>query len=98
MNVTPDLDARFRAAALAAGIVDVRFDIVPSPVGDLFVAATPKGLCRISFTPERAEEYLAANRGNRNIVQAHVAAMERDIAAVRRAIEDSSRWRPSHLA
>jgi hypothetical protein len=33
-----------------------------------------------SITPERAEEYLAANRGNRNIVQAHVAAMARDIA------------------
>jgi hypothetical protein len=29
--------------------------------------------------PDRAEEYLAANRGNRNIVQAHVAAMARDI-------------------
>jgi hypothetical protein len=29
--------------------------------------------------PERAEEYLAANRGNRNIVQSHVAAMARDI-------------------
>jgi hypothetical protein len=32
-----------------------------------------------SITPERASEYLAANRGNRNIVQAHVAAMARDI-------------------
>lgn len=29
--------------------------------------------------PERAEEYLAVNRGNRNIVQAHVAALARDI-------------------
>jgi hypothetical protein len=33
--------------------------------------------------PERAEEYLAANRGNRNIVQAQVAAMARDITAGR---------------
>jgi hypothetical protein len=32
-----------------------------------------------TITVERAEEYLAANRGNRNIVQAHVAAMARDI-------------------
>ncbi len=32
-----------------------------------------------TITPERAEEYLAANRGNRNIVQSHVAAMARDI-------------------
>jgi hypothetical protein len=29
--------------------------------------------------PDRAEEYLTANRGNRNIVQAHVAALARDI-------------------
>jgi hypothetical protein len=29
--------------------------------------------------PQRAEEYLAANRGNRNIIQAHVAALARDI-------------------
>ena len=32
-----------------------------------------------AITPERAEEYLAANRGNRNIVQSHVSAMARDI-------------------
>ena len=32
-----------------------------------------------TITTERAEEYLAANRGNRNIVQSHVAAMARDI-------------------
>ena len=29
--------------------------------------------------PDQAEEYLTANRGNRNIVQAHVAALARDI-------------------
>jgi len=33
-----------------------------------------------TITVDRAEEYLAANRGNRNIVQAHVAAMARDIS------------------
>jgi hypothetical protein len=33
-----------------------------------------------TITPERAEDYLAFNRGNRNIVQTHVAAMARDIA------------------
>ncbi len=34
-----------------------------------------------TISPEQAEEYLALNRGNRNIVQSHVAAMARDIAA-----------------
>lgn len=32
-----------------------------------------------TITPEVAEQYLAFNRGNRNIVQSHVAAMARDI-------------------
>ncbi|CAH2605605.1 conserved protein of unknown function (plasmid) [Rhodovastum atsumiense] len=34
-----------------------------------------------TITPDRAEEYLAHNRGNRNIVQSHVAALARDITA-----------------
>ncbi len=53
MNVSPDLDARFRAAALAEGLVDVRFDLVDSPVGELFVAATERGVCRISYSARR---------------------------------------------
>jgi len=65
MNVTPDLDARFREAALREGLVDVRFDVVDSPIGDLFVAATERGLCRISFWPEGMEESLAHTFGPR---------------------------------
>ena len=42
MNVSPELDARFRTAALAEGIVDVRYDVVASPVGDLLIAATDR--------------------------------------------------------
>jgi hypothetical protein len=33
-----------------------------------------------SIAPDRAEAYLALNRGNRNIVQSHVSALARDIA------------------
>jgi methylated-DNA-[protein]-cysteine S-methyltransferase len=65
MNVTPDLDARFREAALRERLVDVRFDVVDSPIGDLFVAATERGLCRISFWPEGMEESLAHTFGPR---------------------------------
>ena len=65
MNVTPDLDARFREAALREGLVDVRYDIVDSPIGDLFVASTERGLCRISFWPEGMEETLARTFGPR---------------------------------
>jgi methylated-DNA-[protein]-cysteine S-methyltransferase len=65
MNVTPDLDHRFREAALREGLIDVRYDIVDSPVGDLFIAATDRGLARISYRPEGMEETLARTFGRR---------------------------------
>jgi methylated-DNA-[protein]-cysteine S-methyltransferase len=65
MNVTPDLDTRFRTAALAEGLVDVRYDRVDSPVGELLVAATDRGLCRIAYFPEGVEEELARTFGAR---------------------------------
>jgi methylated-DNA-[protein]-cysteine S-methyltransferase len=65
MTVSPDLDARFRAAAVREGLVDVRFDVIPSPVGDLLIASTPRGLCRISYTVEGADESLARSFGVR---------------------------------
>ena len=65
MNVTPDLDTRFREAALRQGLVDVRFDIFDSPVGELFVAATDRGLARISYWPEGMEDTLARTYGVR---------------------------------
>jgi len=52
MNVSPDLDRRFRAAAAAEGLLDVGFDIVESPIGPLLVAATERGLARIFFDAE----------------------------------------------
>ena len=65
MNVTPDLDTRFREAALREGIVDVRFDTFDSPVGELFVAATDRGLARISYFPDGMEDSLARTFGVR---------------------------------
>jgi methylated-DNA-[protein]-cysteine S-methyltransferase len=65
MNVTPDLDARFRAAALGEGLVDVRYDVFDSPVGELHVAQTDRGLCRISYFGEAWEDQLARQFGVR---------------------------------
>ena len=59
MSITPELDAQFRAAAVQEGLVDVRYDVVESPFGELLVAATDRGLCRIWFDPEGQEEELA---------------------------------------
>jgi methylated-DNA-[protein]-cysteine S-methyltransferase len=51
--VSPELDARFRAAAAATGLLDAAFDILPdTPIGDLLVGVTDHGLCRIHFDPD----------------------------------------------
>jgi methylated-DNA-[protein]-cysteine S-methyltransferase len=49
MTVSPDLDCRFREAAVSLDLVDVGFDLVDSPIGPLFVAASSRGLASISF-------------------------------------------------
>src|SRR5581483_1546086 len=65
MSVSPELDARFRAAAVRDGLVDVRYDLVESPVGQLVLAATERGLCRISYTVDGADDELARSFGAR---------------------------------
>ena len=60
MNVTPELDARFREAALARGAR--RRPLRRRRLARrrrCFVAATPRGLCRISYTVEGQDEALA---------------------------------------
>ncbi|MES1248452.1 MAG: methylated-DNA--[protein]-cysteine S-methyltransferase [Actinomycetota bacterium] len=53
MTITPELDARFRAAAAATGLLDAAYDIVEdTPIGDLLVGVTDHGLARIHFDPE----------------------------------------------
>jgi methylated-DNA-[protein]-cysteine S-methyltransferase len=65
MNVHAELDARFRAAAVREGLVNVRIDEIDSPVGALKVAATARGLCRISYAADGWEEQLARTFGVR---------------------------------
>ena len=65
MTVTSDLDARFRKAAFATGLVDARYDLIDSPLGELFVAATDRGLCRLGYRIDTADEELARVFGSR---------------------------------
>ena len=67
MTVSPELDARFRDAAAAEGLLDVAYDLVDTPVGRLLVAVTDRGLCEIRYDPEpeREEEQLARVFGAR---------------------------------
>jgi methylated-DNA-[protein]-cysteine S-methyltransferase len=48
----PELTAR----AEAEGLIDVAYTSVDSPLGPLVVAATPKGLVRVSYTDFRGED------------------------------------------
>jgi len=52
VNVSEDLDRRFRERAAAAGQLDVAYDFADTPLGSLLVAVTERGLCRIEFDPE----------------------------------------------
>jgi methylated-DNA-[protein]-cysteine S-methyltransferase len=67
MTVPAKLDARFRDAAAAEGLLDVAYDLVDTPVGRLLVAVTDRGLCEISYDPEpeRETEALARAFGGR---------------------------------
>jgi methylated-DNA-[protein]-cysteine S-methyltransferase len=56
VTVSPELDRRFRRAAAQAGLLDVAYDVVDSPIGPLLVAASERGVCRLSFDPEPEAE------------------------------------------
>lgn len=55
-SVPDELDRRFREAAASAQLLDVAYDVAESPIGPLLVAASERGLCRISFDPEPEKE------------------------------------------
>ena len=76
MTVSPDLDRRFRDAAATLGLIDVGFDVVDSPIGELLVAASDRGLAAISFDPDPGERARAA-RPHRRPARPPLAAKRR---------------------
>jgi methylated-DNA-[protein]-cysteine S-methyltransferase len=56
MSVPAHLDTEFRRRAAAEGLLDVAYDLTDSPVGQLLIAATAAGLCRVSFDPDPEAE------------------------------------------
>jgi methylated-DNA-[protein]-cysteine S-methyltransferase len=85
MTISPSLDERFRAAAAAANLLDVAFDVVPdTPVGTLLIGVTERGVCRISFdpAPEHHLEELARVYGPR------VLRSSRPIEQMRRELDE----------
>jgi methylated-DNA-[protein]-cysteine S-methyltransferase len=53
-----DAARRFAAAAEAEGTLDVAYALAPSPVGDLFLAASRRGLVEVSFPFDAIETHL----------------------------------------
>ena len=56
MTVSTDLDRRFREAATTLGLLDLGYDVVSTPIGDLLVAASDHGVALIRFEPDPAED------------------------------------------
>jgi len=85
VTVSPSLDERFRAAAAAADLLDVAFDVLPdTPVGPLLVGVSDRGVCRISFDPdpEHHLESLARQFGPR------VLRSSKPVDRVRRELDE----------
>ena len=84
MTIPTDLDQRFRDAAATLGLVDVGFDVLDSPVGPLFVAASDRGLASISFDaePEHQLERLA------RIAAPRVLRSPRSVEVARRELDE----------
>jgi methylated-DNA-[protein]-cysteine S-methyltransferase len=84
VTVPAGLDARFRDAAVRAGLLDVGYDVVDSPVGPLLVAASERGLVRISFDPDPERQLSRLARlGGQRVLRAPLAVDE-----ARRELDD----------
>ncbi|MGH2753789.1 MAG: methylated-DNA--[protein]-cysteine S-methyltransferase [Actinomycetota bacterium] len=59
MKLDPSFLERFTAAAVDEGVADVVFDRVVTPIGELLVALSKNGLCKVAFPEESHDEVLA---------------------------------------
>ena len=84
MTVPTDLDRRFREAAARSGMLDAGYDVIDSPIGQLLVAASDRGLLRISYDADIDQhlDWLARVTG-RNVLRA-----PRQIDAARRELDE----------
>jgi methylated-DNA-[protein]-cysteine S-methyltransferase len=82
MTIPTELDRRFREAADREGLVDVAYDLTETPLGDLLVAATERGLCRIAYRPDAALDELASDFG------ARVLRLPKRLDRVRRELDE----------
>jgi methylated-DNA-[protein]-cysteine S-methyltransferase len=94
VTISPSLDERFRAAAAAADLLDVAFDVIDdTPIGPLLVGVSDRGVCRISFDaePEHHLEVLARQFGPR------VLRSSKPVERVRRELDEYFAGRRQHF-
>jgi methylated-DNA-[protein]-cysteine S-methyltransferase len=94
VTVSPALDERFRAAAAAAQLLDVAFDVVDdTPVGPLLVGVTDHGVCSISYDADPAHhlETLARRFGPR------VLRSSKPVERVRKELDEYFAGRRRHF-
>lgn len=77
--------ARFASAAGEAGLVDVAYGLVESPLGELTVAVTPRGLVRIAY-PDRDLDAVLGELAR--LVSPRVLEAPARLDEVRRQLED----------
>jgi len=80
--VTDQLAARVRRAAARHDLIDVAFARIDSPVGELYVAATPSGICALSWDRERLVERLSLK------ISPRVIEYPKRLDAARRQLDD----------
>jgi methylated-DNA-[protein]-cysteine S-methyltransferase len=59
-ETTARLHARLATAAAAAGVLDVAYRTIGTPVGELLLAATGEGLVRVAYASQGLDDVLAA--------------------------------------
>lgn len=77
---------RAGAVALAEGLVDVSYSIEPSPLGDLVVAATPRGLIRIAYDGDRRAEEVVDELATR--ISPRVLEAPAELDDIRRELDE----------
>ena len=70
-------------AAVERGLADVTYDFVSTPIGNLLVATTERGVCRVAFEQESSDPVLEELAGG---IGARVVRSAAETAAVRDAL------------
>jgi methylated-DNA-[protein]-cysteine S-methyltransferase len=83
---TPEDLPELSDAALAAGLLDVAYARLDSPVGTLLLAATPKGLVRLAYIDYEDEDQVLESLAER--VSPRVLAAPRRLDQSRRELEE----------